>query len=181
MGRHRRSAAGRATTDHAAEVTHPHLSGTASGPRPRTDDRAPMGIAPYLNPEAYAETNARSTAYLFATDDERGPADDAGAGPGTGGMPTAEATNGGPAPAGGAGGEFATAGGAGGEFAMAGAPAEGPPRPAAQAATSPRRIPHAAGSALQMAHAADSPHPAPYAAGSTRRTVYLATSPRPTA
>ncbi|WP_330460038.1 CAP domain-containing protein [Streptomyces sp. NBC_00820] len=125
MGRHRRSAAGRATTDHAAEVTHPHLSGTASGPRPRTDDRAPMGIAPYLNPEAYAETNARSTAYLFATDDERGPADDAGAGPGTGGMPTAEATNGGPAPAGGAGGEFATAGGAGGEFAMAGAPRRG--------------------------------------------------------
>jgi hypothetical protein len=29
-----------------------------------------MGIAPYLNPEAYAEAYAKSDAYLFATDDD---------------------------------------------------------------------------------------------------------------
>ncbi|GAB2878282.1 CAP domain-containing protein [Streptomyces deserti] len=69
MGRHRRSAAGRAATGRATEVTQ------ADSPYGRQDplgsyagDRPTMGIAPYLNPEAYAETHAKSEAYLFATD-----------------------------------------------------------------------------------------------------------------
>ncbi|MET9386422.1 CAP domain-containing protein [Streptomyces sp. NPDC002928] len=76
MGRHRRSAAGRAT-----EVTETHGSSTGShggqGPQDSYGD-APttMGIAPYLNPEAYAETTARSDAYLFAPDDGHGRIDD---------------------------------------------------------------------------------------------------------
>jgi uncharacterized protein YkwD len=32
-----------------------------------------MGIAPYLNPEAYADANARSSAYLYATEDGYAP------------------------------------------------------------------------------------------------------------
>ncbi len=67
MGRHRRSAAGRAATGRATGVTH-HDAGPDS-----LTDRAggppTMGTAPYLNPEAYAETYARSEAYLYATDD----------------------------------------------------------------------------------------------------------------
>ncbi|MGW5212092.1 CAP domain-containing protein [Streptomyces sp. NPDC004051] len=76
MGRHRRSDAGRAATGRAAtEVTqhdgryhgsHDPLSAHAA-------DAPTMGIAPYLNPDAYAETSARSEAYLFATED--GPGD----------------------------------------------------------------------------------------------------------
>ncbi|MFE1879222.1 CAP domain-containing protein [Streptomyces diastatochromogenes] len=72
MGRHRRSAAGRAATGRATGVTHTNRAVTG-GEDPQNSyagDRAPMGIAPYLNPEAYAETNARSTAYLYATGDE---------------------------------------------------------------------------------------------------------------
>ncbi|MEU8654077.1 CAP domain-containing protein [Streptomyces sp. NPDC048737] len=68
MGRHRRSAAGRAT---AAD----HTDGSYPEGRSRRDvyggDHPAMGIAPYLNPEAYAETVARSQEYLFAPDDER--------------------------------------------------------------------------------------------------------------
>ncbi|MEU1305118.1 CAP domain-containing protein [Streptomyces shenzhenensis] len=55
MGRHRRAAAGRAATGRAA------------------DGRAPMGTAPYLNPGTYAEADARSTAYLYATEERPGP------------------------------------------------------------------------------------------------------------
>ncbi|MER6467819.1 CAP domain-containing protein [Streptomyces collinus] len=74
MGRHRRSAAGRAAKGRATGVTHTYDPvtdgeyplGSSAGERPR-------GIAPYLNPEAYAETNAASTAYLYATGDEPWP------------------------------------------------------------------------------------------------------------
>ncbi|MEU6180682.1 CAP domain-containing protein [Streptomyces coeruleorubidus] len=62
MGRHRRSAAGRAATGRAdgfAEGHDPLHSTAGDGPT--------MGIAPYLNPEAYAGTYAKSEAYLFAT------------------------------------------------------------------------------------------------------------------
>ncbi|MFI5568218.1 CAP domain-containing protein [Streptomyces sp. NPDC051740] len=75
MGRHRRSAAGRAATGRATGVTHdgPY----DGGPLPRDDrgDGPPtMGTAPYLNPQAYAETYARSEAYLYATDGAGTPA-----------------------------------------------------------------------------------------------------------
>ncbi|WP_333778573.1 CAP domain-containing protein [Streptomyces sp. IBSBF 3136] len=71
MGRHRRSDAGRAAKGRATGVTRAYdsvtdgeyLQDSTAGDRPR-------GIAPYLNPEAYAETNAASTAYLYATGDE---------------------------------------------------------------------------------------------------------------
>ena len=72
MGRHRRSDAGRAARGRATGVTH-HDGMPGGGHDPLTalpDESAPtMGIAPYLNPEAYAETYAKSEAYLFATDD----------------------------------------------------------------------------------------------------------------
>ncbi|MFG3007061.1 CAP domain-containing protein [Streptomyces calvus] len=75
MGRHRRSAAGRAATGRATGVTH-HDGPLDGGPDPLNGPDGPdgpptMGIAPYLNPEAYeayAQTYARSEAYLFATD-----------------------------------------------------------------------------------------------------------------
>ncbi|MFE6622984.1 CAP domain-containing protein [Streptomyces sp. NPDC057740] len=72
MGRHRRSAAGRAATGRAAGVTHTDGSFT-EGHDPLDSyggDRPTMGIAPYLNPEAYAEAYAKSDAYLFASDDD---------------------------------------------------------------------------------------------------------------
>jgi uncharacterized protein YkwD len=72
MGRHRRSAAGRAATGRATGVTHTDGSYT-EGHDPLhsyAGDRPRRGIAPYLNPEAYAEAYARSDAYLFATDDD---------------------------------------------------------------------------------------------------------------
>ncbi|MFG2680106.1 CAP domain-containing protein [Streptomyces sp. NPDC048392] len=64
MGRHRRSAAGRAAQGRQTDGTP-----TGRGRDPLASDagEAPtMGIAPYLNPEAYAEARARSDAYLFA-------------------------------------------------------------------------------------------------------------------
>ncbi|MFC5953703.1 CAP domain-containing protein [Streptomyces pratens] len=75
MGRHRRSAAGRAATGRAAtEVTqHDDLHDGSHRPLGAHAENAPtMGIAPYLNPEAYAETSVRSTAYLFATENAPG-------------------------------------------------------------------------------------------------------------
>ncbi|MFE5817234.1 CAP domain-containing protein [Streptomyces sp. NPDC056479] len=70
MGRHRRSAAGRAATGRATGVTHTDGSYTEShNPRDSYASDRPRGIAPYLNPEAYAEAYARSDAYLFATDE----------------------------------------------------------------------------------------------------------------
>ncbi|MFH8939028.1 CAP domain-containing protein [Streptomyces griseosporeus] len=85
MGRHRRSAAGRAATGRATGVTHTDGSWTDSripGDSYGAGD-APMGIAPYLRPEAYAEAYAKSQEYLFATDEHRAGAE-AGAGTGAG-------------------------------------------------------------------------------------------------
>jgi uncharacterized protein YkwD len=71
MGRHRRSAAGRAAEGHQPDGT----AGRRRDPLAPDAGEAPtMGIAPYLNPEAYAEVRARSDAYLFADDpDGEGP------------------------------------------------------------------------------------------------------------
>ncbi|MFH8975354.1 CAP domain-containing protein [Streptomyces sp. NPDC017890] len=70
MGRHRRSAAGRAAKGRAAEGRQPDgTTGRDRDPQaPDTGERPTMGIAPYLNPEAYAEVRAKSDAYLFAPD-----------------------------------------------------------------------------------------------------------------
>ncbi|MDQ0583709.1 hypothetical protein QF030_005887 [Streptomyces rishiriensis] len=79
MGRHRRSAAGRAATGRATGVTQTHGS-HADSHTPQdsyADDRPTMGIAPYLNPEAYADSVARSREYLYATGDEYAHADTA--------------------------------------------------------------------------------------------------------
>ncbi|MFJ7772886.1 CAP domain-containing protein [Streptomyces sp. NPDC097107] len=77
MGRHRRSAAGRAATGRAAGGHQPD-GATGRGRDPQAPgDRPTMGIAPYLNPEAYAEVRAKSDAYLFAPD---GPDGDGGEG-----------------------------------------------------------------------------------------------------
>ncbi|MBZ6287451.1 CAP domain-containing protein [Streptomyces olivaceus] len=66
MGRHRRSAAGRAATGRAAgDRQTDATTGPGHGPQDPVD-RTTMGIAPYLNPEAYAEVRARSDAYLYA-------------------------------------------------------------------------------------------------------------------
>ncbi|MES5817311.1 CAP domain-containing protein [Streptomyces sp. RG80] len=87
MGRHRRSAAGRAATGRATGVTETDGSYTsgydpqhsygldqqfsydfdADARGPHTGEYPTVGIAPYLNPEAHA---ARSDAYLYATDDD---------------------------------------------------------------------------------------------------------------
>ncbi|MGW2890534.1 CAP domain-containing protein [Streptomyces griseoruber] len=84
MGRHRRSAAGRAATGRATGVTETHGSYTdgydprysyADGYDPRysyADGPDTLGIAPYLNPEAYADTVARSREYLYATEEGYG-------------------------------------------------------------------------------------------------------------
>ncbi|MEV5366449.1 CAP domain-containing protein [Streptomyces cellulosae] len=95
MGRHRRSDAGRAATSRAAGVTH-HDGSYGEGLDPRgagADGPPTMGTAPYLNPEAYAETYARSEAYLYATDETAVPAGGTGFTT-TGGYPDAD-----PAPA----------------------------------------------------------------------------------
>ncbi|MGW2130840.1 CAP domain-containing protein [Streptomyces coelicoflavus] len=77
MGRHRRSAAGRAAAGRSAggHETDGTTTGRARDPLAPDAGEAPtMGIAPYLNPEAYAEVRARSDAYLFADDpDGAGP------------------------------------------------------------------------------------------------------------
>ncbi|MEU2053772.1 CAP domain-containing protein [Streptomyces bungoensis] len=95
MGRHRRSDAGRAATGRAAGGTRAHRSGAGGEAPPDsftrapfTRDRVPMGIAPYLNPEAYADANARSTAYLYAVDDRTPPAAGGGSAPGGGTSPS---------------------------------------------------------------------------------------------
>ncbi|MFH0519153.1 CAP domain-containing protein [Streptomyces sp. M41] len=71
MGRHRRSAAGRAATGRATGVTHTDGSSTERHDPLNSypNERPTMGIAPYLNPEAYAEAYAKSDAYLFAEDE----------------------------------------------------------------------------------------------------------------
>lgn len=82
MGRHRRSAAGRAaSTGRATGVTETHSSPMGGyGHRDSYDaydsydshagDHPTMGIAPYLNPEAYGDTYTKSQEYLFATDED---------------------------------------------------------------------------------------------------------------
>ncbi|MFI9544567.1 CAP domain-containing protein [Streptomyces sp. NPDC052016] len=72
MGRHRRSAAGRAATGRATGATHTDGSSPQghAGRDWYAGDGPTMGIAPYLNPEAYADSVARSQEYLFATDDQ---------------------------------------------------------------------------------------------------------------
>ncbi|WP_086560038.1 CAP domain-containing protein [Streptomyces africanus] len=65
MGRHRRSAAGRAAAGRATGITQ--ADGSVAGRRSHGGDGAAMGIAPYLNPEAYAGAYAKSEAYLFDT------------------------------------------------------------------------------------------------------------------
>ncbi|MEU0193825.1 CAP domain-containing protein [Streptomyces afghaniensis] len=68
MGRHRRSAAGRAAAGRATGITQ--ADGSVAGRDPLhspAGDGPAMGIAPYLNPDAYAGTYAKSEAYLFAT------------------------------------------------------------------------------------------------------------------
>jgi uncharacterized protein YkwD len=74
MGRHRRSAAGRAATGRATGVTQTHGShADSSNPQDSyAGDHPTMGIAPYLNPEAYADSVAKSQEYLFATEDRYG-------------------------------------------------------------------------------------------------------------
>lgn len=95
MGRHRRSDAGRAATSRADGVTH-HDGSYGEGLDPRgagTDGPPTMGTAPYLNPEAYAETYARSEAYLYATDETAVHA------PGGSGFPPGGHPDAGPGPA----------------------------------------------------------------------------------
>ncbi|MEU6257602.1 CAP domain-containing protein [Streptomyces sp. NPDC047043] len=87
MGRHRRSAAGRAATGRATGVTGRDGSYTSSydprqysysydPPQQYAGDEPTLGTAPYLNSdprpgsEEYAEASARSAAYLFATEDD---------------------------------------------------------------------------------------------------------------
>ncbi|MEU1007372.1 CAP domain-containing protein [Streptomyces sp. NPDC005890] len=88
MGRHRRSAAGRAATGRARGVTHTQRPGSGSEDPWHSSAggrQIPMGIAPYLNPEAYAEATAKAQAYLFATEDD--PTSPSGSGSGSGGPP----------------------------------------------------------------------------------------------
>ncbi|MFB6774087.1 CAP domain-containing protein [Streptomyces sp. NPDC056337] len=74
MGRHRRSAAGRAATGRATGDHQPDATAGGDARTPDAGDGPTMGIAPYLNPEAYAEVRARSDAYLYADDpDGEGP------------------------------------------------------------------------------------------------------------
>ncbi|MER7182764.1 CAP domain-containing protein [Streptomyces hyaluromycini] len=72
MGRHRRHAAGRAATGHATGVTE-HEGSYPGGHDPQDSYaglRYGTGTAAYLRQEEYADTNARSSAYLFATEDD---------------------------------------------------------------------------------------------------------------
>ncbi|MGW8745458.1 CAP domain-containing protein [Streptomyces sp. NPDC055794] len=74
MGRHRRSAAGRAATGRATGDHQPDGTAGRDARTPDGGEGPTMGIAPYLNPEAYAEVRARSDAYLYADDpDGEGP------------------------------------------------------------------------------------------------------------
>ncbi|MDT9699767.1 CAP domain-containing protein [Streptomyces sp. P17] len=73
MGRHRRSAAGRAATGRATGVNHTEGSSPRnpdplnSYPDSHPDDS--VGIAPYLHQDAYAGAYAQTEAYLFAGDE----------------------------------------------------------------------------------------------------------------
>lgn len=81
MGRHRRIAAGRAATSRATGGIRPQRSSSGGdGSRNSYAGEVPRGIAPYLNPEAYADATARAHAYLFAADGEGAPGGSAGGG-----------------------------------------------------------------------------------------------------
>jgi uncharacterized protein YkwD len=71
MGRHRRSAAGRAATGRATGVTD--TDGSYPGSQDPLDSYGgdTVGIAPYLHPDAHADDYARSDAYLFAMDGDQ--------------------------------------------------------------------------------------------------------------
>ncbi|MGV9991865.1 CAP domain-containing protein [Streptomyces sp. NPDC003374] len=70
MGRHRRSDAGRAATGRATGVAQAQGSyAQGRGPRDSYAEDG-LGIAPYLNPERYADSYTRAEEYLFATDDD---------------------------------------------------------------------------------------------------------------
>jgi uncharacterized protein YkwD len=73
MGRHRRSAAGRAATGRATGVTQTHGSYTSGNdPHDSYDWNAgdTIGIAPYLNQEGDTGARAKSEAYLFASEED---------------------------------------------------------------------------------------------------------------
>ncbi|MFE4967776.1 CAP domain-containing protein [Streptomyces sp. NPDC056660] len=78
MGRHRRSAAGRAATGHATGVTE--NDGPYTGGHDPQESYAGLrfgtGTAAYLHQEEYADANARSSAYLYATGNYYARADD---------------------------------------------------------------------------------------------------------
>ncbi|MDG9719354.1 CAP domain-containing protein [Streptomyces sp. DH24] len=102
MGRHRRSAAGRAATGRAAGGTQQDgHQGHHEPADSRPSDGPAMGIAPYLNPEAYAETYAKSEAFLYATDDDHTPASGTRAFPAEGFAGGGQGPDGGSARAGG--------------------------------------------------------------------------------
>ncbi|MFE6338939.1 CAP domain-containing protein [Streptomyces sp. NPDC057798] len=76
MGRHRRSAAGRAATGRATGVNRTEGSSQRSrdplNSYPASHPGEPVGIAPYLHQDAYAGAYAQTEAYLFAAEDGRG-------------------------------------------------------------------------------------------------------------
>ncbi|MFF4762140.1 CAP domain-containing protein [Streptomyces sp. NPDC001292] len=75
MGRHRRSDAGRAATGRATGDSRTHGSyGSYEQDRDPWDSHPKdgdgrLGIAPYLNPDLYADAYTRTQEYLFDTDD----------------------------------------------------------------------------------------------------------------
>ncbi|HET9379841.1 MAG TPA: CAP domain-containing protein [Streptomyces sp.] len=108
MGRHRRSAAGRAATGRAADGTQPDGHQGHQGHQGHHGPHAPYegegpgpGIAPYPDPDPYAGTYARTEAFLHATDDDHSPAPDTLAFPADGHAGEEPGHEGGPAPAGG--------------------------------------------------------------------------------
>ncbi|MCM1975896.1 MULTISPECIES: CAP domain-containing protein [unclassified Streptomyces] len=72
MGRHRRSAAGRAATGRATGVSHTDGSAQWSHDplAPYSDET--VGIAPYLHQDAYAGAYAQTEAYLFSSEGGQG-------------------------------------------------------------------------------------------------------------
>ncbi|MET7681652.1 CAP domain-containing protein [Streptomyces sp. NPDC005423] len=73
MGRHRRSAAGRAATGRATGITETHGSYTGGyDPHDSYDWHAgdTVGRAPHLAPEGHSQARVKSEAYLFATEED---------------------------------------------------------------------------------------------------------------
>ncbi|MGW2963619.1 CAP domain-containing protein [Streptomyces sp. NPDC001220] len=78
MGRHRRSDAGRAATGRATGGTE-NVGPYTGGHEPQDSYaglRFGTGTAAYLHQEAYADANARSSAYLYANEEDYARADD---------------------------------------------------------------------------------------------------------